>query len=84
MTWLSYRPYQFLQTLYWDGFRGRFGNYRGKLFNTGRRPVSLGSFEEAVHSLTAAVHLLTARAASGTASGTHTVGTPRISHGKAA
>jgi hypothetical protein len=48
MTWFSHRRYQLLQTLYWYGFRGRFGNFREKLFNTGRRPVPLGPFQEAV------------------------------------
>jgi SAM-dependent methyltransferase len=48
MTWFDHRPHQLLQTLYWHGLRGRFGNYRRTLFNTGRRPVPLGSFPEAV------------------------------------
>jgi SAM-dependent methyltransferase len=48
MTWFGHRPHQLLQALYWHGLRGRFGNYRRKLFNTGRRPVPLESFAEAV------------------------------------
>jgi SAM-dependent methyltransferase len=48
MTWFSHRPYQLLRTLYWDGFRGRFGDYRRNVFNGSRRPVPLGSFQEVV------------------------------------
>jgi SAM-dependent methyltransferase len=48
MTWFIYRPYQLLQSLYWDGFRGRLGNFRTTFLNTDRRPVPVGSLQEAV------------------------------------